>query len=104
MLIQPASACPSIRACTTKAISEAAPMLAIASQSSVASRSAYEREAGEDVEPEARQSPVIAVGFPRMAAFVVQLEAGDPASGLTRQGWYGIGRILCWSPVLRCVS
>ena len=39
MLIQPASACLSIRACTTKAISEAAPMLAIASRSSVASRS-----------------------------------------------------------------
>jgi hypothetical protein len=38
MLIQPASACLSIRACTTKAISEAAPMLAIASRSSVASR------------------------------------------------------------------
>ena len=38
MLILPASACLSIRACTTKAISEAAPMLAIASRSSVASR------------------------------------------------------------------
>jgi hypothetical protein len=60
-----------------------------------------DREAGEDVEPEARQSWVIAVGFTRMAAFVLQLQAGDPASGLSCQGWHGIGRILCWNPFLR---
>jgi hypothetical protein len=47
---------------------------------------------------------VIAVGFTRMAAFVLQLQAGDPASGLSCQGWHGIGRILCWNPFLRCVD